>query len=57
MIGLAKRESKRMAPWRKQKVVMSDQARNTLTGYVSSAGQSAGMVTNGHAIARWLPRG
>ncbi|UCD68840.1 MAG: hypothetical protein JSW48_01670 [Betaproteobacteria bacterium] len=46
-----------MAPWRKQKVVMSDQARNTLTGYVSSAGQSAGMVTNGHAIARWLPRG
>ncbi|UCH47412.1 MAG: hypothetical protein JSU95_15235 [Betaproteobacteria bacterium] len=56
MIKLTRQEGARMAHWRNEDVVLSEQARNTLIGYVSTPTQVARMVTIGHAIARWLPR-
>lgn len=57
MVTLAQQEGARMAKWRNEEVVLSEPARNTLVNYVSIPTQVARMVTIGHALARWLPRG
>lgn len=56
MVELAREEGERMASWRNDDVVLSDQAQNTLLSYVNTPTQVARMVVIGHAIARWLPR-
>ena len=56
MVELTRKEGARMAQWRKEEITLSEQARNTLIGYVSTPAQVARMVTIGHALARWLPR-
>ena len=56
MVQLTREEGMRMAYWRDQDVVLSESARNTLIGYVTTPTQVARMVTIGHALARWLPR-
>ncbi len=56
MVRLTRGEAVRLAPWRDEDVPLPEQARNTITAYVSEPTQVARMVTLGHAIARWLPR-
>ena len=56
MVELTRKEGAHMAQWRKEDVALSEHARNTLIGYVSTPAQVARMVTIGHALARWLPR-
>lgn len=56
MVELTRIEGARMAGWRNTDVVLSEQARNTLTAYVATPTLVARMVIIGHALARWLPR-
>ena len=56
MVGLAYREGLRLAPWRNDDFVLSDQARKTITAYVTTPVQVVRMVTIGHALAHWLSR-
>jgi hypothetical protein len=56
MVDLTRQEGVHLARWRNADAVLSEQARNTLTAYVTTPTQVARMVTLGHALARWLPR-
>ncbi len=56
MVTLAQQEGSSLAAWRNNNVVLPDQARRTLTSYVTSPAQVARMVTIGYALANWLPR-
>ncbi len=56
MIGLVQQEAVQLAAWRAEGLALSDQARRTLTGYVTSPTQVARMVTIGYALENWLPR-
>lgn len=56
MVDLTRKEGERMAPWRNAEFALSEQARKTLTDYVTTPTQVVRMVTLGHALARWLPR-
>lgn len=54
MVTLALQEGARMASFRPTELGLSQQALDTITGYVRSPAQVARMVTLGHALARWL---
>lgn len=56
MIELTQHEGTRLAGWRDETVALTEQARSTVTSYVTSPAQVARMVTIGHALAAWLPR-
>ncbi len=56
MVVLTRQEGLRMAPWRNDDFVISEQARKTITSYVTTPTQVVRMVTLGHALARWLAR-
>lgn len=54
MVELTRREGAGLAPWRNAEIEISEQARDTLTSYVTTPTQVVRMVTIGHALARWL---
>lgn len=54
LVKLTRDEATRMAAWRDDRFVLSGQARDTITSYVTSPTQVARMVALGHALARWL---
>jgi len=55
MVELTRREGLHLAQWRNENIALSDQARQTISGYVTSPTQVARMVTIGHTLADWLP--
>ena len=56
MVELTRQEGIRMAPWRNVEFILSEQARKTITGYVTTPSQVIRMVTLGYALVRWLAR-
>lgn len=54
MVELTRKEGERMAAWRNEETVLSEQARNTITNYVTTPTQVIRMVTIGHTLAHWL---
>lgn len=56
MVELTRHEGIRMASWRNEDIALSEQARNTITSYVTTPTQVVRMVTLGHALAQWLAR-
>lgn len=56
MVELTRQEGVRMAAWRNADVALSEQARKTITDYVTMPTLVARMVTIGHALAQWLAR-
>lgn len=54
MVAHAHSQAAPLAPWRGAHEELSEQALETITGYVTTQTQVVRMVTLGHAMARWL---
>jgi hypothetical protein len=55
MVELTRLEASNLAAWREDAPALSEQARQTVTGYVTTPWQVVRMVVLGHTLARWLP--
>ena len=54
MVKLTQVEAGPLASWRAMGEALSEQARATITAYVTTQTQVVRMVTLGHMLARWL---
>lgn len=55
MVELTRLEASNLAAWREGAPQLSEQARQTIAGYVTTPWQVVRMVVLGHTLARWLP--
>lgn len=55
MVELTRLEAANLAAWREGVPQLSEQARQTITGYVTTPWQVVRMVVLGRTLARWLP--